>query len=426
MEKLMSVISYQGTNDVFVYKHPEENFNTNTQLIVQESQQAVFFKDGRALDTFGPGRYTLKTANIPLLRNLISKVAGDDVFQAQVYFFNMTTQMNLRWGTDSRVRMFDPATGLTIDIGACGGFNLRISDPRKLLIKVVGSEKAFGQADVTGQEGTGYSSQTMNGAFKMMLMSKVKSFLPRSIKDNNINIMEVDEHIDDISAYLKEKINVGFEEYGLTMPEFFVTRILTPDDDPNFAKMKQQYADQYLKVHEESIKASEAKARKDRIEVESRTAAMQKTIAAEADAEAITKTGLAEAQVMKAKGYSYQDETTRQVGTALASNESAGNMGAGLANTMMQMGAGISAGIAVGKTATKAVEGAASEAPQPLPNTAPTWECPKCHAQNTGKFCNECGTPKPAPAEAWECPVCHAKNTGKFCHECGAKKPEEK
>ncbi len=419
MPKIIDVIKYEGKNDVFVYKHPIEDFNIGTQLIVHESQTAVFFYNGKAMETFGPGKHTLETANIPLLKNLVNSVAGgESLFHAEVYFINMVTQMNLKWGTDSKVRMFDPATGLTLELGASGTFNMKVSDPRKLLIKVIGTEKAFGDCDVTGQEGSGYSSETMNGAFRGMLMTKVKSYLPRSIREENINILEVDEHLDDIGAFLKKEVNKVFEDFGLTCTDLFVNRIVTPDEDPNFRRLKQQHADRYLTVEEQRIKEKAALARKGVVEVEAETEAMKKRIAAQAEADAMKATGFAEAEVMKAKGYTYQQETQRQVGVALAENES--GAASGLASTMAQVGVGLGMATAVGKATAEAVKDGGVVQGAPMSGT---WECPKCHAMANGNFCSVCGSPKPSAEEGWFCPDCGTKNTGNFCSHCGHKKP---
>ena len=118
-EGSISVIKYEGPNDVFVWKHPVENFNLGSQLIVHESQVAVFFKDGQALDTFKAGRYTLSTDSLPLLSKLYQiPTGGKDPFYSEIYFVNLTTQLGIKWGTDSKVRMFDPISGLHIEIGA--------------------------------------------------------------------------------------------------------------------------------------------------------------------------------------------------------------------------------------------------------------------------------------------------------------------
>ena len=109
---IQEVIKYEGENSVLIYKHPAEDFNTMSQLIVHESQEAVFFSDGQALDSFRAGRYTLETKNIPLiskLRNLVS--GGVSPFHTEVYFINLATMMDIPWGTPSQVTVRDPNYG---------------------------------------------------------------------------------------------------------------------------------------------------------------------------------------------------------------------------------------------------------------------------------------------------------------------------
>ena len=284
---LASVIKYEGNNETFVWKHPIEDFNLGSQLIVHESQEAIFFRDGKALDLFGAGRYTLSTQNIPLLENLYKLPTNtDEVFHSEVYFNNLTTQMGIKWGTDSKVRLFDPASGLHIEIGACGNFSLRVNDSRKLLIKLVGTASEFTQTDIIGG---GYSITSVVGKFKALVMTKVKANLARTIKDNNINILEIDEYIDTISDNLRVIINETLDEYGLFMPEFFVTSVMTPDDDPNFKRLKQQFADKTLKVREEEIRKAEAEAAQGRKILEAQTEAQLKMVGAQGEAEEARK-----------------------------------------------------------------------------------------------------------------------------------------
>lgn len=136
----ISVIQYEGDNSTFVWKHPIEDFNLGSQLIVHESQEAVFFLNGEALDTFGSGRHTLETENLPVLKKIYALPTGSQTpFHAEVYFVNKTVQLGMKWGTDSRVRFIDPATGIPLDIGASGEMNLQVSDSRRLLFKLVGT-----------------------------------------------------------------------------------------------------------------------------------------------------------------------------------------------------------------------------------------------------------------------------------------------
>ena len=102
--KIADIIKYEGDNATFIWKHPVEDFNTGTQLIVHESQEAVFFMNGQALDLFGAGRHTLATQNMPFISKFFNRPTGDTTpFHCEVYFVNKTEQMEIKWGTDSRV-----------------------------------------------------------------------------------------------------------------------------------------------------------------------------------------------------------------------------------------------------------------------------------------------------------------------------------
>lgn len=138
---LISELKYEGDNNTLIWKHPIEDFSTGTQLIVHESQEAVFFKDGEALDLFGPGRYTLETQNLPLMNQIYHMPTGDAkaTFHCEVYFINTATIMGVKWGTDTKVRLFDPASGMHISVGASGEFNIKVTDSRRLLLKSVGT-----------------------------------------------------------------------------------------------------------------------------------------------------------------------------------------------------------------------------------------------------------------------------------------------
>lgn len=436
---LASIIKYEGGNDVFVWKHPIEDFNLGSQIIVNESQEAVFFQDGKALDAFKAGRYTLATSNLPSLKDLGKLPASeDDVFHSVVYFVNMTTHMGIKWGTDSKVRLFDPASGLHIELGAFGSLSLRVVDSRKLLVSLVGTSPILTDLDVNGVELFGIP--VIVGKFKSLIISKVKANLARAIKENQINVLEIDEYIDVLSDKLRGIINVTLEEYGLYMPEFFVTSIMTPDDDPNFRRLKQQFADKTLKVREEEIRKAEAEAAQSRQILEAQTQAQLKMMAAQGDAEtlkikaqaeadAYRMQAFAEADEMKAKGYTYQQETERMVGMEAMKNNS-GMLGdvAGIGITLGAM----DSVIGITKDAFKPEMPNLGVPSAPTPTVAPTaapagndtWTCACGQAGITSKFCPECGAKKPEAPASWDCACGQTGITSKFCPECGAKKPE--
>jgi membrane protease subunit (stomatin/prohibitin family) len=126
---IASVIKYEGGNDTFIWKHPIQDFNTGSQLIVHESQEAVFFMNGQALDLFPAGRHTLETQNMPLVGRFFSKPTGGVTpFHCEVYFINKTEQLSIKWGTDTKLEYVEPTYGFPIQLGASGEMSLRVED----------------------------------------------------------------------------------------------------------------------------------------------------------------------------------------------------------------------------------------------------------------------------------------------------------
>ena len=422
--EIISVIKYEGSNEVLAHKHKNEDFTIGSQLIVHESQEALFFRDGIALDLFKAGRHTLVTNNIPLLRDLMKLgTGGENVFHAEVYFINMATMMGIRWGTDSKVRLFDPASGLHVEIGASGNFNIRVSDSRKLVIKLVGTTEGLLQSDIAG-DGLSYGT----GKFKALVMNRVKSNLARIIKEENINILEIDAYLDVISDKLMADINETLDEYGLTMPEFYVTSITTPDDDPNFQRMKQQFADKTLKVRDEEVRRAEAEAAQGRKILEAQTEAQLKMvnaqgeadallIKAKAEADAYKMQAEAEAQEMQMKGYTYKDETARQVGLEAMQNGITGGSGSGGAAG----GVGDIAGLGVTLGAMGGVINMTKEALNPI-----MGESAKMGEGFGNVVSGNTGEGTPAGVATWNCPGCGKVGVAsRFCPDCGAPRPTQ-
>ena len=416
----ISVIKYEGSNEVLAHKHEKEDFTIGSQLIVHESQEALFFRDGMIFDQFTAGRHTLVTNNIPKVRDYMKLgTGGINVFHCEVYFINMITQMGIRWGTDSKVRLFDPASGLHVEIGASGNYNMRVTDARKLILKLVGTTDGLIQSDITG-DGKSYGT----GMFKALIINKVKANLARIIKEENLNILEIDAYLDVLSSKLMIDINEALDEYGLTMPEFYVTSIVTPDDDPNFMRLKQQFADKTLKVREEEVKKAEAEAAQQRRIVEAQTEAQLKAVNAQGDADAIRIKAQAEAEAykmkaeaeaaeMQMKGYTYRDETARQVGLeAMQNGITGGGNGGGAAGGIGDVASlGVTLGAMGGvinmtKYAMAPIMGESQKVGEGFGNVvagntgAPaaegTWNCPSCgKAGITSRFCPDCGVARP-------------------------------
>ena len=338
MGQIAEIIKYEGDNNTFIWKHQCEDFNSLTQLIVHESQEAVFFMNGQALDLFGAGRYTLETQNIPKLGKLLNRATGDQTpFHCEVYFINKTVQMALKWGTDSKVRYIDPESGLPLELGASGEMNLCVSDSRKLLIKLVGTMNGI----AWGDERDGFTKSLQN-SFRPLISAAVKSNLASSIKSLNINILEIDEHLTEIGDILHKKVLPGFEEYGLTIPQFFLTNVVLPEDDPNFKRVRELYTISLQKrmisaeaevntakaqaAAQVAAAAREAVLERQQTQTEiARREAERKVITAQAEAEAQKAAGFAQAEIMRQQGYNQKDVIQAEVQKAYAAG--IGNMG---------------------------------------------------------------------------------------------------
>lgn len=440
---ITEMIKYEGDNSTFVWKHPSEDFNSLTQLIVHESQEAIFFMNGQALDLFGPGRYTLETQNIPKLKQFLNALTGETPFHCEVYFINKTVQMALKWGTDSKVRYLDPTFGIPLELGACGEMNLAVSDSRKLLVKLIGTMNGIAWED----RGTGFT-KSIQSSFRPLISSAVKANLASAIKNNNINILEVDEHLEELSNALRLSMLAGFEEYGLTIPQFYITNILLPEDDTNFKRMKELHtisfqtriaqADAIVKSAQAEAEAEVTAARR-KIELEkqlteteiAKREAERDLIRAQADAQAAKMAGFAEAEVMAAKGYNQKDVLQADVQKAFA--QGIGNMGSnggggsGVLGDLVSLGVGMAAAGNVSAQMSDMFKGfapATDNAAVPTESKSAEAKCAKCGAKlpENAKFCLECGEKvvPPVPEGMIVCPECgNTVAKGKFCPECG-------
>jgi membrane protease subunit (stomatin/prohibitin family) len=396
-DNLADVIKYEGNNDTFIWKHPIEDFNAGTQLIVHESQEAVFFMNGQVLDVLGPGRHTLETQNLPFVGKFFNRPTGDATpFHCEVYFVNKTEQMTVKWGTRSRAEYVEPTYGFPIQIGASGEMSLRVDDSRKLLVKLVGTERGLAQ-------------QSLVDKFRIFLDARVKTCLVQLIKAEKISIFEIDEHLTRISDALRDKLCPDFLDYGMSLERFFIGAFVKPEEDRTYQKFKELYFRQYADI-------TEAKLRQQVGVIEQQTQAQRMVIEAR---------GLA--QKRAAEGYTYQDERGFDVAERVASNEAVGqmtNLGVGLG---MITGVGGTVGSAVGGVLQNSLGNAFGRTGDIVTGMPEKREvqatCQKCGANLPveAKFCPECGEKTPQAMEETICPVCGKKTArGKFCMECGA------
>ncbi|GHV40319.1 membrane protein [Spirochaetia bacterium] len=338
MADIFQIVKYEGDNTTFVWKSPIEDFNTGTQLIVHESQEAVFLMNGQALDLFGPGRHTLETQNIPMIKSFLNKPTNDQTpFHCEVYFINKTEQMSIKWGTDSHVQYMEPTYKFPLKIGASGEMTLRVEDSRKLLVKIVGTENSLGQAALTQM-------------FRSFLMAKIKPYLAQTMQNSAFSIFEVDSHMGELTDVLHKQLTPDFMDYGLSLERFFVTTIVKPDGDTAYEKFRDIHVRQWSDI-------AEAQLRQKVGIIDQQTSAQRMIIESQ---------GMATKRAQE--GYTYQHERGFDVAEKVAQNEGIGNF------TNTGIGLGMMGGMAGGMGAV--VAGITTDALNPVMPGAPKGDVP--------------------------------------------------
>lgn len=227
---VVEVLKYDGKRDVLAWKYPSQELGTWTQVIVNESQEAVFVKEGKILDVLGPGRHTLSTENIPILSKLINlPFGGKSPFTAEVWFINRAHIIDVKWGTPSPIQLQDPKYKVFIPVRSFGQFGVQINDAKSFLTKIVGTLNVFEQTELVNY-------------FRGLLVSKIKDNISSYLIEKQISILEVNAYINEISESLKQEIQVEMEQYGINVVNFYVTSIDTPEDDTSVKKLKDALA----------------------------------------------------------------------------------------------------------------------------------------------------------------------------------------
>jgi excisionase family DNA binding protein len=220
MARIFDVIEYPDEmTDEIVHRFPETgigDFRIGSQVIVRESQAAVFFRDGNALDVFGPGRHTIATANVPLLINLIGKAFNDRTpFPAEVYFVSRREFANRKWGTPQPIIVRNPGMGLGVALlQGFGTYSYVVHDPQQFVTQVVGTRGAYGTADIEER-------------LRTMLLSKLQDILGETGAKHAIP--EMIGLTEEIGAGVRAKAQDDFEALGLTLKTFYIGN-LKPSD----------------------------------------------------------------------------------------------------------------------------------------------------------------------------------------------------
>ena len=379
---LIEVLKWDAAPKVFAFKYPNCELNTKSQLIVNESQEAVLVKEGRFYGPLGPGRHTLDTKNFPFLTKFITKLitGGVSPFTAEVWFVNKTIPLNVKWGTTDPIQIEDPKYHIMLPVRAFGQYGVQITNAQKFLAKMVGRMPVFVE-------------KTLTDYFRGMIITRAKDCIGSYLIDQSVSVLQLASRLNAISGFLQEKLTADVDDYGLRIVSFTVNSISTDEKEPSVVQLKK---------------------------------------------------ALAKRAEMDIMGYTYQQEKSFDVMGKAASNTGSG-VGATLMNAGMGMGIGVGMGGPMGAVlGTMATNLNVSPSSPPKESPAQKVTCGKCgHAASKGaKFCPNCGEslggcPKcgaTIPDGVRFCPECGYKlrkncmtcnadlPTGvKFCPNCGTK-----
>lgn len=356
------------TSNTLVYRFPvkDQEIKNGAQLIVRESQSAIFVSEGQIADLFPPGRYTVDGGNTPILSKLGAwKYGFNSPFKAEVYFVNTKQFTDLKWGTPNPVMMRDTDFGM-VRLRAFGIYTVRVSDPKAFIKEIAGTNARFVTEDIQGQ-----LKRTLVGGFS------------DALAESKIAALDLASNYDELSKFTRDKLNDEFKTLGLELTKFVIENISLPQ------------------------------------EVE---AAMDKRTSMGVIGDVGRYTQFQAADAMRDAAQNPGGGAGTGVG--LGAGFAMGNAMAGaMSDAMKQSRQGGAEQIACPKCNAANTRGArfCNECGEKLEVAAQTVPCVKCGAslQAGAKFCNECG----AKQEKLTCANCKAELDpgAKFCNECGQK-----
>lgn len=232
------VIKNTGDGNLLIWRQPEEDFNTNSTLIVNPGEEAIFIKNGEILQVFSNGSYELKTENYPFLSRIRNMLTGGvSKYSCSVYYVRLAHSMEILWGTESPIQLRDPVQRIATSVRARGSYKIQIRNSNIFLTKLLGNNvQALDQSEIEKY-------------FNEQFQQKIKSTLTRALKNSNEEILGICSEMDLFAEEIAPLIQEVFEEYGIKLINFSISAMDIPEDDPN----RQYLEDAYAKARELDI-----------------------------------------------------------------------------------------------------------------------------------------------------------------------------
>ena len=224
----VDVIKNSGDGSLLIWRQPEEDFNTNSTLIVMPGEEAIFVKGGVIEQTFTNGTYKLSTQNYPVISRLRNAFSGGiSTFNCVAYFVRTAHSQEIEWGTMSPIQYYDDTFG-NLNVKSYGAFKVHIDNGAKFLTKLLGNN-----VDFETQQGL---KKYFANEFQMHIVNSLSQTLDR-LKASGKVIFETVRNTVEIAAEIEPHIASIIEEYGLKLDAFSVASCKATSDDPEIQKM---------------------------------------------------------------------------------------------------------------------------------------------------------------------------------------------
>lgn len=203
------VIKNTGPGELLIWRQPEEDFNTNSTLIVMPGEEAIFIKGGNIEEVFGNGTYKLSTENYPFISRLRNAFTGGiSTFNCVVYFVRKADSQEIRWGTETPIQVRDKVWGIRTDARVRGAYKVRIENPAKLIEKLVGNNVPY------------QFQEELNKYFESEFQGKIKSAISKFLNGLEQELIGIDAYMDELSEQIEPYIDEIVQDYGLKCVKF--------------------------------------------------------------------------------------------------------------------------------------------------------------------------------------------------------------
>ena len=367
------VIKNSGPGELLIWRQPEEDFNTNSTLIVMPGEEAIFIKGGVIEQTFDNGTHKLSTENYPFISRLRNAFTGGiSTFNCVVYFVRKAHSMEIKWGTASPIQVRDPVMGIMTSVRGRGSYKVQVGNPAVFLTKLLGNNISFEMQD------------GLQKYFAEEFQQYIKSSITRYIKNAQEEILGICSELDTLAKALQPILQESLADYGINLIMFVVSALDIPENDPNRQKLENAFSDKgVMRALGDDWGRQQA-------------ANILGTVAANPGAGGVAAAGAG-------------------LGMGMAAGGMFGNMAQQMFAPMQQPQQPVAAPQPSGRFTQKSATPVASLGGA---------KCPACGVENAqgAKFCTECGE-KVAVEKAF-CSNCGTEipGTAKFCTECGTKR----